>query len=257
MPTHGKRFGFIAPATCETTVIELYRMIAPEVTTAVSALRINHVSQKEVDQEIRGLERAAQQLADHGVDAIGISGAPIVFLQGPGADIEIANRVSQIAKVPAFYDVTAVCNGLRAVGAKRIAIVSPFSDTINAPMRRFFEAAGFDIPVLVGNEYSTNPQLRRVPPYIPYRAGRQAMAQAPDVDAIFITCAGWATHPAVEMLERDYGIPVIVQMQAVAWQASHMLGTTPQQSPRHGRLMQADFPGRQSHPSNRPMAAAE
>lgn len=241
------RFGFIAPATCETTVIELYRMLPERITTAVSALRINHVSQKEVDIEIRGLERAAQQLADHGVDAIGISGAPIVYLQGPGADLDIAERVSRIASVPAFYDVTAVRHALEAVGAKRIAIASPFSDVINAPMRRFFEAAGFEIPALVGGEYSTNPQLRRVPPYVPYQAGRAAMLQAPDVDALFITCAGWATHPAVEPLEQDFGIPVIVQMQAVAWQACHVLGVAPEQSPRHGRLMKAKFPhgGRQ------------
>ena len=256
MQRRGKRFGFIAPATCETTAIELYRMLPPGISTAISALRINHVSQKEVDKEILGLERAARELADYGVDAIGISGAPIVYLQGPGADIEIADRVSRIAKAPAFYDVTAVCNGLKAVGAKRIAIVSPFADTINAPMRRFFEAAGFEIPVLVGGEYSTNPQLRRVPPYIPYKAGRQAILQAPDVDALFITCAGWATHPAVEPLERDFGIPVIVQMQALAWQASQLLGHSPERSPRHGMLMNKALPAGHSKKPNQSTVAA-
>ena len=242
MNAQRRRLGFIAPATCETTSIELYRMLPEGMTTAISALRINHVSQKEVDSEIRGLERAAQELADFGVEAICIAGAPIVYLQGQGADIDIAKRVSEIASVPAFFDVTAVRNALTAVGAKQIAIVSPFSDGINAPMRRFFEAAGFDVAALVGDNYSTNPQLRKVPPYIPYRAGRAAMQRAPDADALFITCAGWATHPAVYPLERDFDIPVIVQIQAVAWQACHYLGVVPDQSPQHGRLMKAKFP---------------
>jgi maleate cis-trans isomerase len=217
------RVGYLAPATCETTTIEYYEMLPPGVSLTVSTLHVNRISRSELDQESKNLERAALDFRDQ-VDVIGMGGAPMAYMLGLGSEVRLAKAVSDVAGVPAFYDISAVHDGLRALGAGRVAIASPFDEEVNDPMRRFFEDAGFVVSSLIGGHYKTNAELRRVPPDVPYRFGRAALLAAPQAEALFINCSGWATYPAIAELEKDFNVPVITQISALVWRSLHILG---------------------------------
>lgn len=217
------RVGYLAPATCETTTIEYYHMLPDGVALTVSTLHVNRISRSELDQEMKNLERAALDFRDE-VDVIGMGGAPMAYMLGYGSEVRLAKVVSQAAGVPAFYDINAVHNGLRALGAGRVAIASPFDEEVNDSMRRFFEDAGFVVSSLIGGHYKTNAELRRVSPDVPYRFGRAALLEAPQAEALFINCSGWATYPAIAELEKDFDVPVVTQISALVWQSLNILG---------------------------------
>lgn len=219
------RVGYLAPATCETTTAEYYAMLPAGVSLAVSTLHVNRISRSELDQESKNLERAALDFRGH-VDVVGMGGAPLAYMLGFGSETRLAKIVAEIAGVPAFYDITAVQEGLRAFGANRVAIASPFDDEVNAPMRRFFQDAGFEVASLVGGRYKTNAELRLVPPTVPYRFGRAALLEAPRAEALFINCSGWATWPAIAELERDFRVPVLTQISALVWRSLNILGVS-------------------------------
>ena len=230
------RVGYLAPATCETTTIEYYEMLPFGVSLTVSTLHVNRISRSELDQESENLERAALDFRDQ-VDVIGMGGAPIAYMLGYGSERRLAKAVSDVAGVPAFYDISAVQNGLRALGAHQIAIASPFDEEVNDPMRRFFEDAGFVVSSLIGGRYKTNAELRRVPPDVPYRFGRAALLEAPQSEALFINCSGWATYPAIAELEKDFDVPVVTQISALVWHSLNILRIS-QRSPAPCKLLQ-------------------
>ena len=198
-------------------------MLPERVSLTVTTLSVNRINKDELDHEAKNVERAAADFRGH-VDVIGMGGAPLAYLMGPGSDLRMSKRVSEIAGIPAFYDITAVHQGLRVFDVHRVAIASPFTEEVNEPMQVFFEGAGFKVVSLVGGVYKTNAQLRRVPTFTPYQAGREALLRAPDAKALFINCSGWATQPCIVQLEQDFGVPVITQIAALVWHSLNVLG---------------------------------
>jgi maleate isomerase len=217
------RLGYLAPATAETTLHELYSYLPPGIGVSIAGMRINRVSRAEVDQEAQTIANRAGDLAAAGVDLIAIGGAPAIFWAGAGSDEVVAAEVTASAGVPAFCDPGAVRLALEFMGAKRLGIVSPFDDDINLPMERYFSDSGFPVVEVIGDNFTTNAQLRRVSPVVPYRKAA-ALVRHSKVDAVLFYCASWATMPALLAFERDFGIPGVSQMQAVSWMTLRHFG---------------------------------
>ena len=218
------RVGYIPPGNLEGNVVEL-RMLFPEgVAIVASVLGINKLERTEFDAHTARLERSARELADLDVDVIAMSGGPVAYSGGPNGDRALAERLERASGKPAFHDVSAVVEGLRRLGARRIAFASPFSDEVNADAAMFLEAAGFEIRSVIGLGVRTNAEIRKLPTQLPYDAGRRALLAAGKVDALFISCAGWGTLPSVRPIEQEFGVPVVTQLQALAWRALDILG---------------------------------
>ena len=75
--------------------------------TTVS-LTIQQLSDDDMDEAIKGMERAAKQLASFDVDLIYQSGVPPVVRRGSGFGDELADRLSQASGLPAITDMSSV-----------------------------------------------------------------------------------------------------------------------------------------------------
>ena len=73
----GPRVGFIAPASFETTLVELYRMMPEHVSVVATTLRVNRIARDELEAEAKRMEEGAAALGRLDVDLIAISGAPV------------------------------------------------------------------------------------------------------------------------------------------------------------------------------------
>ena len=106
------------------------------------------------------------------------------------------------------------------LGAKRLALGTPYPDAINALGRTYWEAAGFEI---VGHHrlggvtsiYAESAERA-------YQLGREA--DTPSADAVLLSGTGLPTVDILERLERDVGKPAVSSMQAVCWQALRLAG---------------------------------
>lgn len=217
------RLGYLAPATAETTLHELYSYLPGGIGVSIAGMRINRVSRAKVDEEAQTIAARALDLAAAGVDLIAIGGAPAIFWAGAGSDELVSAEVAASAGVPAFCDPAALRLAFEFMGAKRLGIVSPFDDEINTPMQRYFSDSGFSVVRVIGDSFTTNAQLRRVSPVVPYRKAA-ALVKDAAVDAVLFYCASWATMPALLAFERDFGILGVSQMQAVSWMTLRHFG---------------------------------
>jgi maleate cis-trans isomerase len=233
------RLGYLAPATAETTLHELYSYLPEGVGVSIAGMRINRVTRATVGQEAQTMVGRARDLAASGVDLIAIAGAPVIYWAGVGSDDVLAAEVTDEVGVPAFCDPTAVRLALESMGVQRLGIVSPFDAEINTPMERYFSDSGFSVVTVIGDSYTTNADLRRVSPMVPYKKAASLVRGGRDLDAVFFYCASWATMPALLAFERDFGIVATSQIQAISWMALRHFGFG-QRIDAMGRLLSSE-----------------
>ena len=128
----------------------------------------------------------------------------------------------------------AAFTAFRALGARRIAVLTPYSASVNAFVQKSVEEAGFDVPVFG----SFNEPLDPVVAAIDTASLKSAIARITSeaaVDAVFISCTSVRIADAVAEIEADLGIPVTSSNHALAWHCLRLAGID-DKLPHLGRL---------------------
>jgi maleate isomerase len=134
-------------------------------------------------------------------------------------------------KVKTTTLVSGVVAGLRAPGAAKIVVGTPYLDSINQLERVFLEQRGFDVLDIQGLKLRTNTDMSSVTP--DFLIEFALAIDRPDADAIFISCGALRS---IEEIERRAGKPVVVSNQAMMWHCLRLAGIV-DAIPGYGRLM--------------------
>ena len=128
--------------------------------------------------------------------------------------------------MPAGYahpDYAASFAAFGALGARRIAVLTPYRRDVNEIVRAYFETHGYRVPVFGSFNEEQDPiaaaidseSLRRAVDTI--TAGR-------DVDAVFVSCTSIRLAHAVEQIEAETGIATTSSNLALAWHCLRLAG---------------------------------
>jgi maleate isomerase len=142
-------------------------------------------------------------------------------------DETVVRRMSAAAGgVPAVTSARAMGRALRALGAKRIGLVSPYSEAVNARAQRYFSGKhGLEVAKLAGFAAGDSYSIGRLGP----ENARDAFARidAPDIDAFAVPGANFGTMGSIAAWEREFGKPVVSSTQAAVWAVARELGGEP------------------------------
>jgi len=118
--------------------------------------------------------------------------------------------------------ISGVIRALRQLGARRIAIATPYLDEINRRETAYLEAAGFEVVSLCGLNLEKDSDMVRVAPdYI----AEFALAQdRSDADAIFVSCGALRTLDVIGEIEARAGKPAVCSNQAMIWDCLRLAG---------------------------------
>jgi maleate isomerase len=130
--------------------------------------------------------------------------------------------------------ISGVIRGLRAVGARRIVIATPYLDEINEREAVYLEKAGFEVLAITGLNLERDSDMVRVSP--DYIAEFALSLDRRDADAIFVSCGALRTLDVVGRIEQQAGKPVIASNQAMIWDTLRLAGIGDRIS-GHGRLL--------------------
>ena len=157
------------------------------------------------------------------LDSIAFACTSISFIRGVGGDTEIIERIERAAGVPATTTSTAAVKALRAMGATRVAVATPYVDEINIGLREFLAGHGFQVVAVAGME------LGHGIGQVPADEVRRFVTRAchPAADAVFISCTNFATVEILDALEQDLGVPVLSANQVTMWDALSLAQVTP------------------------------
>ena len=120
---------------------------------------------------------------------------------------------------PAF----AAFEAFAALGAKRIAVLTPYSKNVNAMVQNSLEDVGFDVPVFGSFNEPHDPTVAAIDSQS-LKTGIARITEGQDVDAIFISCTSVRIVADVAAIETELDIPVTSSNHALAWHCLRLAG---------------------------------
>ncbi len=239
-PLH-KRIGLIILATDHTTEPDYRRMVANE-DLGIYVTRIaftNPVTTESLRRMQSSLtEAAALILPDEELDAICYSCTSASVVIGD-VEIEAAFRRAKPG-VPVVTPPAAGVRGLRALGARRISVLTPYTTGVSRPMLKYFERAGFEIESFTCLELDDDREMARIAPASLIELATSAMA--PGAEALFISCTSVRAAGVAAQIEKRIGRPVVTSNLASAWNCLRLCGDAAPR-PQLGRLMTLPLTG--------------
>lgn len=138
-----------------------------------------------------------------------------------------ASSVIGSARVEAMVQSTCkaglVTNPLRAAvacakahGVSRFALLSPYIEEVNAPLRAAFAAEGISMDVFGTFGEAEEAKVVRIAQSSVIEAAI-ALGRDPNVEAVFMSCTNLRTIDAIPKVEAALGKPVLSSNQALAW----------------------------------------
>ena len=217
------RVGHVAPSRGDTLVYEFYRMLPASFQLLNSTGTIRQLVDTDFERQLERIEEAALDLVDNGCDAVILGGSPLFTKLGHGSDVEIGQRLTEKTGVPVTAGITGEVQALKAMGLHSLVVATPHEDELNARMKAFLEASGFDVVEIEGYGVRKNSAISDLPVHASYKIAKRLYAKAPEADGIFIPCPRWPTVETVEILEHEIGKPVVTSCQAYIWYALKLI----------------------------------
>lgn len=136
--------------------------------------------------------------------------------------------------------ITAVFAALKAFEAKRIALLTPYRDDVNRQIRTYIEARGVEVAAMGSFEEEDDLNVCRISENS-VKAAAIALGQAPDVDAVFVSCTSLRLAGVVSEIETVINKPVTSSNHALGWHCLRLAGID-DRSKDAGRLFQLGLP---------------
>ncbi len=134
---------------------------------------------------------------------------------------------------PCTTPVTAAMAAIHACGSRRVSVLTPYLESVNVELARFFSDQGLDVPGIAGFGLASDADMTRVSLESIYRAALDVCTD--DAELLFISCTALRSAQVVDRIERVLGRPVVTSNQAMAWHALELIGR-PYEVNGYGRL---------------------
>ncbi|WP_439615770.1 ectoine utilization protein EutA [Shinella sp.] len=237
-----KRVGLIILATDHTTEVDFQRIVANE-RIGVYVTRIPYANPV-TPENLRAMQPslmagAALILPDEPLDVVMYSCTSASVVIGDAAVKAAVKAAKPTAAV--VTPTAAAVSGLKAFGAKRISVLTPYTIETSKPMADYFIALGFDIARFTCLGLTDDREMARISPAEIVAFAKEATA--PDCDALFISCTAVRAAGVAAEIEAGIGKPVVTSNLATAWACLRLCGDDAAR-PELGRLMTLAYPGR-------------
>ena len=221
---HRAAIGLIVLATDQTIEHEFRQMLAIDgvafyETRIHNAAEINPTTLAEMEKGMAGATGLILPGSTLDVVAYGCTSGTVVI----GEDKVFARVREARPGIACTTPITAAIAGLKALGARRIALLTPYIESVNQMLRRFIEARGIDVPVMGSFNHENDTEVARITPDSIRDAARRLVAAGP-IDAVFVSCTSLRVAAIAEALEREIGVPVTSSNHALAWHCLRLAG---------------------------------
>lgn len=125
--------------------------------------------------------------------------------------------------IPVTSPMLAGITALKALGVKRIALLTPYMQAINDMMRAHIEARGVAVTAMGSFNNPDDLVASSISPETLLRAATE-LGRSPEVDGVFISCSSFRAAGIVERLEAATGKPATASNHAMAWHALRLAG---------------------------------
>ena len=234
------RIGMLTPSS--NTVVEplVAAMLAdvPEATAHTSRLRVTEISLQDGSRsqfEPESMLAAAELLADARVHVMGWNGTSASWL-GFDLDRRLFETMTERFGVPSTSAVLAVNELIDEVGARRLAMLTPYVDEVQARIIAQYRDAGYDCIAERHTGERVNYAFAEIGDDVIVRLIREIAAEGPE--AIIVMCTNMRAAHLVATLEQELDVPIIDSLAAYVWKALRLAGVDTARITGWGRIFQ-------------------
>ncbi len=241
------RIGQIVPSsntTMETEIPAILRAreaLHPErFTFHSSRMRMKHVTKEELAAMDGDSDRCALELSDARVDVLGYACLVAIMSMGRGyhrvSEARLHQRtVDNGGAAPVVTSAGALVDGLHAIGAKKVSILTPYMKPLTQLVIDYIESEGIEVVDSISLEIPDNLEVGRQDPRAPIEITKKLKTAG--VDAVVASaCVQMPSLASVQPIEDRVGLPVLSSSVATTWQMLKKLGLSTQ-VPGHGALL--------------------
>jgi maleate cis-trans isomerase len=182
------------------------------------------------NQKARYLETVPKAVRDGGWEAVAVMGWPVQMMN-PG----IFEELQAALTVPVTMAAPASSTALKAYGARRILLMTPWDDSVDRLLRDWLGGVGIEAVSPTSKPYDCIADGLAAPPEQVVDLTRQAFREAGGIQAVYFQ-APLASYPVLESMESEFGVPMITSNLAALWWVLSSLGQR-HAIKGHGRLL--------------------
>jgi maleate isomerase len=232
------RLGFLIPPGNPTVEPEVIQMAPASVTVHFSRM-VAHGPTGTLDgqeernrTQIAHIGESAALLAMVKPNVIMLAHTATSYTLGRHAEAELVQRLRVQCGTPVATAFGSVVAALRALGATRLALGTPYSEATTLQGKALLEEHGFEVV-----RHGRLPDVTNIYDETPERARQLGRSvDTPAAQVVFLSGLGMPTISILDALEKDLGKPVISAASAMMWQALRLAGV-PDRVPDYGQLL--------------------
>ena len=245
------RIGQIVPSsntTMETEIPAMLRareQVLPErFTFHSSRMRMQKVTKEELTAMDRASDRCALELSDGRMDVLGYACLVAIMSQGLGYHRASEKRLHEVTVAngkpsPVVSSAGALVEGLQAMGAKKISVLTPYMKPLTKLVVDYLEHEGFEVKDSVSLEIADNLEVGAQDPLAPSRLVSRLDTSGVDV-VVLSACVQMPSLASIQITEDRLGVPVISASVATTWTMLKRLGL-PTHVPGAGSLLSGRY----------------
>ena len=219
--------------------------IAPDLFTFHSSrMRMRKVTKEELVAMDRQADRCAEELSDAEVDVIGYACLVAIMSMGPGYHREAEERLGSIARrnhapTELVSSAGALIEGLRALRAQRVAMITPYMKPLTRLVAEYIEGEGIRVNDALSLEIADNIAVGERDPRALIDIFPKLDSREADV-IVLSACVQMPSLEAIPLIEASCGKPVISAAVCTVYAMLKRLGL-PARVPNAGALLSGDF----------------
>ncbi|MFJ1293604.1 Asp/Glu racemase [Paracoccus yeei] len=209
-----------------------------------SRMRMKHVTRDELSRMDADSDRCALELSDAKVDVMGYACLVAIMSMGPGYHAASQERLTKVVRDngsdgAVVNSAGALIAGLKALGAKKVAVVTPYMKPLTELVVDYIRHEGFEVVDYRALEIQDNLAVAAHDPMnLP---GIVAGMDTADADVIVLSaCVQMPSLPAVSVVEAQSGKPVLTAAIATTWSMLRALDL-PTRVPGGGALLSGAY----------------
>jgi maleate isomerase len=211
-----RHFGVLIPSTNTTVEIEYTRHLPATLQFHVGRCGkgANTPFSPSLDEDVI---RQSKLLGDAKVEVITLAQTS-ASLFDDDYDARVKAQMSSNAGVPAVTSAEAIGEGVRALGMKRIGIVTPYSAEVIQRAKRYYEMKyGLQVMGMEGFGATDAYAIGKLDAHMAFEALQRI--DTPEIEVLIVPGGNFPTMPWIAAWERALGKPIITTNQATLWGA--------------------------------------
>lgn len=232
--TKNYRVGLIVPSSNTTMETEIPAMLRSRenskesFTFHSSRMRMLHVTKEELAKMDNDSDRCAVELSDARCDVIAYACLVAIMSQGSGYHCLSEARLTGIARengadISVISSAGALVEGIHALGAKKVAIITPYMKPLTNMVVQYIEENGIKVIDSISLEVSDNLEVGRLDPMNLLEVVKEL--DISEADAVVLSaCVQMPSLPAIQKVEDMIGKPVLSASTSTVYQILNSLG---------------------------------